>query len=409
MKLLHTSDWHLGRTLCNQNRYEEFAAFLDWLVATIQQQQIDVLLIAGDVFDTNTPSHRAQALYYHFLRSVADSACQHVVVIAGNHDSPSFLEAPKALLKALNVHVIGSATEARADEVLLLHQADGTPALLVCAVPYLRDREIRTVEAGESVEDKARKLIAGIHQHYAEVAALAVQQRAALGLALPIVAMGHLFAAGGRTVEDDGVRELYVGSLAQVAASAFPDSFDYVALGHLHVPQVVNDTARIRYSGAPLAMGFGEATQAKSLCLVEFTGTQPTVQLLPVPVFQKILRIQGDWTKLSARIAELSTTAVPIWLEVIYDGAAILGDLRERLDAAIAGSRLTVLRIKNNRLIDQVLSRMEPDESLDKLTVDEVFERCLSANAVPAAQSADLRHAYQEICLALHEDDPQAA
>jgi len=409
MKILHTSDWHLGRTLHNQNRYEEFAAFLTWLVETIQQQQIEVLLIAGDVFDTNTPSHRAQALYYRFLRSVADSACQHVVVIAGNHDSPSFLEAPKELLKALNVHVIGCAADSRADEVLLLHHADGSPALIVCAVPYLRDRDIRTVEAGESLEDKGHKLVAGIRQHYAEVAALAVQQRTALSAALPIVAMGHLFTAGGRTVEGDGVRELYVGSLAQVAASIFPDSFDYVALGHLHVPQLVNGREQIRYSGAPLAMGFGEASQAKSLCLVELTGTQPTVQLLPVPVFQQLVRIQGDWAKLSAQLAELSATAVPIWLEVIYDGTAILGDLRERLDAAIAGSRLTLLRVKNTRIIDQVLSRMEPDESLDTLTTDEVFERCLSANAVPAAQWAGLLHAYQEIRHALHEDDPQAA
>ena len=105
MKVLHTSDWHLGRTLCGRKRYREFESFLDWLVKTIQQEQVDVLLIAGDVFDTCAPSHRAQELYYRFLCHVAASSCRHIVIIAGNHDSPSFLNAPKALLRVLNVHL----------------------------------------------------------------------------------------------------------------------------------------------------------------------------------------------------------------------------------------------------------------------------------------------------------------
>ena len=123
---------------------------------------MEVLLVAGDVFDTSTPSNRSQALYYRFLCRVAGSSCRHVVVIAGNHDSPSFLNAPKALLRALNVHVVGAVTQRLEDEVLLLCHTDGTPELIVCAVPYLRDRDIRRTEAGESVEDKGRKLIAGM-------------------------------------------------------------------------------------------------------------------------------------------------------------------------------------------------------------------------------------------------------
>ena len=143
MKVLHTSDWHIGRTLYGRKRYEEFEAFLNWLAETIQQEQVDALLVAGDIFDTSTPSNRAQELYYQFLGCVAASSCRHVVLIAGNHDSPSFLNAPRELLKALHVHVIGSIPEKREDEVLLLRRADGSPELIVCAVPYLRDRDIR--------------------------------------------------------------------------------------------------------------------------------------------------------------------------------------------------------------------------------------------------------------------------
>ena len=120
MRVLHTSDWHIGRTLYGRKRYEEFEAFLTWLAETIQQNAIDALLVAGDVFDTSAPSNRAQELYYRFLCRVAASSCRHVVVVAGNHDSPSFLNAPKELLKALDVHVVGSSTESPEDEVLVL-------------------------------------------------------------------------------------------------------------------------------------------------------------------------------------------------------------------------------------------------------------------------------------------------
>ncbi|HQP27484.1 MAG TPA: exonuclease subunit SbcD, partial [Candidatus Syntrophosphaera sp.] len=176
MKILHTSDWHIGRTLCGRKRYEEFEAFLFWLEETLHQEQVDTLLVAGDVFDTGAPSNRAQELYYRFLSRVATSSCRHVVVIAGNHDSPSFLNAPRELLKALHVHVIGGISDNRDDEVLVLSKEAGSPELIVCAVPYLRDRDIRVAEAGENIEDKERKLIEGIRSHYAEVAALAEQK-----------------------------------------------------------------------------------------------------------------------------------------------------------------------------------------------------------------------------------------
>ncbi|HCN70353.1 MAG TPA: exonuclease sbcCD subunit D [Pusillimonas sp.] len=412
MKVLHTSDWHIGRTLYGRKRYEEFEAFLNWLAETIQLNEIDALLVAGDVFDTSAPSNRAQELYYRFLCRVAASCCRHVVVVAGNHDSPSFLNAPKELLKALDVHVIGSSTESPGDEVLVLRNDQDAPELIVCAVPYLRDRDIRLAEAGESVEDKERKLIDGIRTHYAAVAALAEQKREELGANIPIVGTGHLFTAGGQTVDGDGVRELYVGSLAHVTAGIFPTSFDYLALGHLHVPQKVNGSETIRYSGSPLPMGFGEAKQQKSVCQVEFHSKAASVQLIDIPVFQKLERVKGDWNGISSRILELSTMDSPngsgVWLEVIYDGTEVIGDLRERLEAAISGTQMETLRIKNNRIIDRVLGKTHEEETLDDLNVNDVFERCLAAHDVPEEQLPELLRAYQETLSSLYEDDVQA-
>ena len=408
LKLLHTSDWHIGRTLYSRKRYEEFGAFLTWLADTIQQNEIDALLVAGDIFDTSAPSNRAQELYYRFLCRVAASCCRHVVVVAGNHDSPSFLNAPKELLKALDVHVVGSSTESPEDEVLVLRNDQDTPELIVCAVPYLRDRDIRVAEAGESVEDKERKLIDGIRTHYAAVAALAEQKREELGADIPIVGTGHLFTAGGQTVDGDGVRELYVGSLAHVTAGIFPACFNYLALGHLHVPQKVNGSETIRYSGSPLPMGFGEAKQQKSVCQVEFHSTAASVQLIDVPIFQKLERVKGDWEGISNRIIELSATESQGWLEVIYDGTEVIGDLRERLEAAISGTQMEILRIKNNRIIERVLGQSHEEETLDDLNVNDVFERCLAVHDVPEEQRPELLRAYQETVSSLYEDDVQA-
>ena len=408
MKILHTSDWHIGRTLYGRKRYEEFEAFLPWLAETIQQNEIHALLVAGDVFDTSAPSNRAQELYYRFLCRVAASSCRHVVVIAGNHDSPSFLNAPKELLKALDVHVVGSATSDPEHEVLVLRNTQNAPELIVCAVPYLRDRDIRVVEAGESVDDKEKKLIDGIQTHYATVAVMAKHKREELGVDIPIVAMGHLFTAGGQTIDGDGVRELYIGSLAHVTAGIFSSSFDYVALGHLHVPQKVNGSESIRYSGSPLPMGFGEAKQQKSVCQVEFHRTTASVELINIPVFQKLERAKGDWNEVSRRILELSAMDSWTWLEIIYEGDEVIGDIRERLEAAISGTQMEILRIKNNRIIDRVLSQTHEEENLDDLDVNDVFKRCLAVHNVPKDQQPELLRAYQEMVLSLHEDDVQA-
>jgi exonuclease SbcD len=375
---------------------------LDLLLDILRAEAVDALLVAGDVFDLSTPGVRAQEMYYQFLCRAAGSACRHVVVIAGNHDSPSFLEAPKDLVRGLHIHVLGAVSDLPEEEILLLRDAAGRPECLVCAVPFLRDRDIRTVEAGESPADKERKLVLGIREHYARLAALARERRAATGNPeIPVVAMGHLFAAGGATVEGDGVRDLYVGGLAHVEAAIFPEVFDYVALGHLHLPQRVGGSDRIRYSGSPLPMGFGDGGGGKSLCLVSFTGREAAVRTLPLPVFRRLESIRGCWEAIAARLAVLAAEDSGVWLDVTYDGGELLPDLRDRLDEAVRGTRLEILRARNTRLMARALSRTGDEESLDSISVREVFERCLAARRVPEEQKADLRRAHEEILAGL--------
>lgn len=408
MKVLHTSDWHLGRSLYLKKRYEEYESFLQWLAETIENEEADVLLIAGDLFDSSTPSNRAQELYYRFLCRIAGSSCRHVVITAGNHDSPSFLNAPRELLKALNIHVVANLPDDPAEEVLTLKNREGVPELIVCAVPYLRDKEIRKTEARESISDKEKKLLEGIRDHYSEAGKIAEQEREGAGGEIPLIVMGHLFTTGGETVEGDGVRELYVGSLVHVSTAVFPQNADYVALGHLHIPQRAGNSDFIRYSGSPLPVGFGEARQEKSVCLIEFVKRKPSVQLITIPRFQALQRIAGNLESILQRITELALSEENVWLEIVYDGDEIIGDLRRQLEEAVSGRGIEILRVKNNRIINKVLSQTDDESTLNDLDIHDVFEQCLTAHSVPEEQHSELKAAYREIVKDMQEEDSRA-
>ncbi|NTV50803.1 MAG: exonuclease subunit SbcD [Geobacteraceae bacterium] len=404
MKILHTSDWHIGRSLYGRRRYDEFGRFFDWLIDTIKAEGVEALLVAGDIFDNGTPSNRALELYYRFLCRAAGAGCRHVVVTAGNHDSPSLLNAPRELLRFLNVHVVGNMAEEVTDELVVLNDIHGKPELIICAVPYLRDRDIRRAEAGETFEDKGRKLVEGIRDHYRVVGDAAVAKRSGLGGKLPIIAMGHLFTSGGQTVEGDGVRELYVGTLGQVRAEIFPDCFDYLALGHLHVAQRINGSEVRRYSGSPIPMSFGEARGRKIVITLDVDANDVKVQEITVPNFQILSTVRGDWKHISDSINTLKKEQASVWLEVVYEGDEVIGDLQERLRELVEGTGVEILRAKNMRLVERTLSRMATEETLDDLTVDDVFARCLVAHEVPQEQQSELIAAFSEAVAALHED-----
>jgi exonuclease SbcD len=403
MNILHTADWHLGRTLYSKTRYEEFQKFLEWLLGTIREQSIDVLLVAGDVFDTIAPSYRAQELYYDFLSQLPETRCRHVVITAGNHDSPTFLEAPRQLLRALDVHIIGHVTDPIDHEVILLRDSDGKPELIVCAVPYLRDRDIRKSDAAESLEAKEQKIREGIANHYDQVAQVARRLRDSLESPIPIVAMGHLYTAGGETVEGDGVRKLYVGNLAHVESTIFSDNFDYVALGHLHVPQKVNGSETIRFCGSPIPMGFGEAQQQKYVNLVRWNANHLEVELVPVPQSQRLESIRGDWPHIESRLQAMKQLKESIWIEISYQGTEPIANLKEKVEQLIDGTNVDALRVTDARQTELLLKQGDFTQDLEELQPIDVFKRCLELNNVPEDKRKEFEDAYQEILLQMPE------
>ncbi len=404
MKILHTSDWHLGRMLYAKKRYEEFEKFLNWLVGFINTHQIDVLIVAGDIFDNTMPSNRSQELYYKFLYDVSNTCCRHIVIIGGNHDSPTFLNAPAQLLKAMHVHVVGEMCDELADEVITLYDQQYSAEAIICAVPFLRDRDVRTVEAGETLEDKSQKLIKGIANHYKAVGDIAIEKRNKLG-DIPIIGVGHLFTAGGKTSDGDGVKDLYVGTLAYIAEDYFPACFDYLALGHLHIAQKVGKANNKRYAGSPIPMGFNEANQTKKILVVEFEGKDITIDEHEVPRFQELHKIAGSIDVIKDRITVLKNQRSNAWLEVVLTGNDMVDDLIDIVNDQIKDSNLQALLIKNRQIELQVLLRANNTETLEDLDTQDVFMRCLTANDISEGDKADLLLCYNEILAEMANND----
>ncbi len=410
MKILHTSDWHIGSTLYGRKRYDESERFLQWLVETIKNQSIEALLVAGDIFDTSTPSNTAQELYYRFLNEVSRTTCRHVIVTGGNHDSPSFLDAPKALLKAFNIYVVGSVAEREEAEVLVLNDADNNPEVIVCAVPFLRDRDVRQSSEGEPYRDKENRLVEGIISHYQKVYEEACKERNELGKSLPIIGMGHLFIAGSsiykRSGETNGERDLYVGNLGQVSVDRLPP-FDYFALGHLHIPQKVAGSETIRYSGSPMAMNFDEIHQQKSVVIVDIHDQNVDIQTVQVPAFRNFEQIKGDWDSIEASLKRLKEEPFAGWVEVIYEGQEAIGNLRERVYKLVENTSIEVLKIQNAMLFNAVMKQYEKEVELQDLNPADVFDQCLIDHGIPDDQKIVLKGLFSEVCRQISEADNQ--
>lgn len=407
MKLLHTSDWHLGRALYGRKREKEFSLFLSWLLETLTCENIDILLIAGDIFDTTTPSNWAQKLYYQFLTRAQSSGCKHIVITAGNHDSAHFLEAPSGILETMNIHVIGAFNGDIDREIISITGSDGTPVCIICAVPYLRERDIRLSSPGETVEEKSIKLICGIEQHYKQVVERAQTLRSETEAEVPIIAMGHLFAAGGHSVTGDGVRELYVGSLAHVPAAIFPKDIDYLALGHLHSGQLVGKQESIRYCGSPLPMSFAEATKNKEVIIVGSDRRQLSIRTRQIPCFQLLSTLSGTMEELLKFIQQLKDENSSVWLEIHYTGKERIPTLQEDLRRAASGSNLEILRIVNTQITQSYLSSQTVQETLEDLTVHDVFKRCLSQHNIEKSQEHELQSRFTKVLELLQQQESE--
>lgn len=406
MRILHSSDWHLGQHFMGKTRQAEHAAFGAWLIEQVRTQAVDALIIAGDVFDTGAPPSYAREQYNRFVVALRETGAQ-LIVLGGNHDSVATLGESRELLACLGCRVIPAASEDPATQVLTLAYRDGRPGAILCAIPYLRPRDLLRSEAGQSAEQKQQSLQGAIHAHYLELFALAEEQRAALGGTLPIIATGHLTTVGASASES--VREIYVGALEAFPTSAFPPA-DYIALGHIHRPQKVGGLEHIRYSGSPIPLSFDEAGQQKEVLLVDLdeTGLR-TVTPLAVPCFQPLRSLRGTLAQLPGLLADASAVGSPerpLWLELVIEGDDYLSDLHARVAELCRELPVEVLRLRRARGQVQAALTAQARETLDELSVEEVFEQRLAGEALDPALQARLCGLHRQVLAELDEEQP---
>lgn len=396
MRIIHTADWHLGQFFYNKSRAAEHQAFLDWLLARIEEHQVDALIVAGDLFDTGTPPSYAREMFNRFVVALQPSGCQ-LVVLAGNHDSVATLNESRELLACLNTRVI--TTPQDGDDVLVLTTRRGEPGALLCAIPYLRPRDIMRSQAGQSGRDKQRSLLEAITVHYQRSFAAAQ----ALNLALPIVVTGHLTALG--VSKSDSVRDIYIGTLDAFPASAFPPA-DYIALGHIHRAQRVADSDHIRYSGSPIPLSFDELGSEKSVFLLDFSPSGLTVTPLTIPLFQPMQVLKGSLAQITRQLSQFSAPdgTKPVWLDIEVTTQEYLSDLQRQVEALTASLPVDVLLLRRSREQRQHSLAQLDKETLSELNVEEVFARRLALDdALDADQIAQTTLRFKQTLADLEE------
>lgn len=326
MRLLHTGDWHVGKTLRGRSRAEEHEAVLAEIVDLAAEHRVDVALVAGDLFDTAAPTAEAEKIVYAALLALAKTAA-HVVVIAGNHDNPRRLEAIEPLLELTNIHALPALARPDAGGVLALEGRTGEP-VHVALLPFLSQRAI--VRADALMAGDAAEHAAAYAERTARIAEKLCEGLPGDGVR---VLLAHAMVHGG--VMGGGERSAHTVFEYSVPAAAFPPTLHYVALGHLHRAQRLPAACPAWYSGSPLQLDFGETEDVKSVNLVDAEPGRPArVEALPLRAGRRLRTVRGSIEELAARAGELGDA----FLRVEVDAAPAPGladQVRELLPDAV--------------------------------------------------------------------------
>lgn len=417
MRVVHTSDWHLGHSLHEIPRRAEHQAFLAWLLDQLQALAADALLVAGDLFDSANPPAEAQADLYGFLAEARRRMpALEIVLIAGNHDSAARLDAPEPLLQAFGVRVVGSVprhpdgTLDAARLIVPLTDRTGQVAAQVIAMPFLRPADLPVIQDGQ--DEGVDPLIEGVRQVYAMAIALAEQRRQP-GQAL--LAMGHLYMAG-TALSELSERKILGGNQHALPADLFPASLSYVALGHLHRAQAVGRDA-IRYSGSPLPLSMAELDYRHQIQVVDLHADAPAVITeLRIPRTVELLRAPAQPQPIEAVEAALAAlspaTHWPTERQPILEVPVLLTQpepgLRTRIEAALAGKGVRLARIATHYSgTGESLAQAMPATALQDLAPEDVLRRRW-ARAHAGEPPAALVAAFHQL-LGEAQADPESA
>ena len=408
MRILHTSDWHLGQHFMGKSRQAEHQCLIDWLLTQVDAYAADAVLIAGDIFDTGSPPSYARELYSQLVVRLHGAGVA-LLLLGGNHDSVATLGESRGLLACLNSTVVATVDGPASQVVVLpLRGGKGEPGCIVCAIPFIRPRDVLQSQAGQSADEKQQSMRAAIQAYYQSVyeagRARQAELKSELGRVVPLIATGHLTTVGATS--NESVREIYVGSLDAYPTSAFPP-VDYIALGHIHKPQKVGGLDHIRYCGSPIPLGFDEARQQKEMLLVDLGADGLTaITPLMVPRFQPLISVGGNLMALASAITAAAlegSAARPVWLEVTVAEDDYLSDLPARIEVMTQGLPVEVLRVRRQRGNAAASMAGEVSETLDELSPHDVFSRRLAQEELTPELLVALSQRYRAIVTGLTE------
>ena len=412
-KLLHASDLHLGQRFHEQDRSEDEAFALRAVVNYCRDREVDVVVLAGDIFDTANPGAGEVARYNRFLAElVLEAKVATVVVIAGNHDSAVRIEGPKELYQLCKIHVIGSL---RCDEnpkkcLIPLLDRRGNCVAQCMAIPYLRDADVRMPASGEEVAASARAHVIAVDQRLRQIRALVSKE-------LPLVTVGHAFCAG--SIADGGERPVQVGNLGLIPAHTFGEDSSYLAMGHLHQAQILAGRAHWRYAGSLLPTGFDGTESQRKVLIATISGLEAAqVEECPVPTLRRYHKISGSLETAREQVLQLPIPAqneAQPWLCISIIDTQSECSLSSGLEPLVSGKgwHLTKLLLTRKRP-EQEDSPKDPQVSdFDNplLNPDEVFLRLLKKNSVPEASQANLLHSFRRLrenCEAILHGQPSS-
>lgn len=395
MKILHTSDWHLGQRFLLNDRSEEQQAALDCVLQIIREEQVDLLVLSGDVFDIGNPPFPARRIYYRFLKDLLGTCCRYVVITGGNHDAPGMLEAPKELLRGLNIFVVGAAPEDPAEVLLELRDDADRLEAVVAAAPFLRDRDLKFSTSGETAEDRVQRLRTALADYFNTLGERALPFQNA---GVPILCTGHLYASGADT---SGKQDnIYIGDVENIRADAFPPVFSYVALGHIHRAQKIGGLEHVRYSGSLIPLSFSETRDEKSVTLLEYEGAAlRKIYQRKIEGLRRLKTIEGSreevLQELSSFAQRHSSDPFRPWVEAIVHLDAVAPEIEEELYEHCKRLHLELLKLR----IQQNHQPLQPGtstETLSELDPLDVFRR-LCGSAENPGDLPELEATFREL------------
>lgn len=409
MKVLHTSDWHLGQQFYEHDRRDEHAAFFTWLLNTLVEQHIDILLVAGDIYHTATPSASAENQLYQFIKDAKKRCPQlHVVIIAGNHDSANRILAAQPLLAQFDTHVVGRFDVSAPSDITLEINTNNKRAVVV-AMPFLRNSDISSLcqtKNGPSYAHGVAKAYASALEH-----AYSINEQNS-----PLIVMGHLHAKGG-DISSDSERNLVIGGEESISANVFGTKANYVALGHLHKAQKVAKNEAIRYSGTPIPMSFSERNYTHQVNVIEFKNDEKqsistSVNPLYIPRSAEVIILpKGECLplkELCEQIKALDTSNYTIapYLRVKLKSSDTDTSFREQIEQALEGKNVKFCGIERVReqattsdssAVFEDLSEIEMLNPLNLLEQAFANDKDMAGQAVPNELKALLNDVVSEL------------